>query len=48
MGMTMAPDQVLVLLIVLAALGFTGRRIWRSVAASRAKPGCGDDCGCGH
>jgi hypothetical protein len=45
----MGIDQLLVLLIVLAALGFVGRRAWRAVSASRNRPGCGgDDCGCGH
>ena len=42
-------EQILVVLIVLTALAFTGRRVWRAVSASRVKPGCGgDDCGCGH
>jgi hypothetical protein len=42
-------QQILIVLIVLTALGFSGRRLYRAVAASRVKPGCGgDDCGCGH
>jgi hypothetical protein len=37
-----------VALIVLAAVAFVGRRVWQTVGASKSKPGCGDDCGCGH
>jgi len=38
-------------LVVLAALAYVGRRVWRTVLAGRTPkdgPGCGDDCGCGH
>lgn len=38
-------------LIVLAAAAYAGRRVWRTVASSRAPKqdgGCGGDCGCGH
>jgi len=41
-------EQLLVGLIVLGAAAFMGRRAWRTVGASRSKPGCGGDCGCGH
>lgn len=41
-------EQLLVGLIVLAASFFIGRRVWRTAAASRSKPGCGGDCGCDH
>jgi hypothetical protein len=44
-------QQWLVLLIVAVAVAYTGRRLWRSVAAGRKKMGgggCGPDCGCGH
>jgi hypothetical protein len=44
-------QQWLVLLIVTVAVAYTGRRLWRSVEASRKKKsggGCGPDCGCGE
>jgi hypothetical protein len=41
-------EQVIVGLIVLSAVGFIGRRAWRTAAASKSKPGCDSDCGCGH
>ena len=43
-------QQFLVLLIVAAAVAYTGRRVWRSMAAARRRKtaaGCGSDCGCG-
>jgi hypothetical protein len=43
-------QQLLVLLIVAFAVAYTGRRVWRSVAAARRRKsaaGCGPGCGCG-
>jgi hypothetical protein len=40
-------QTLIVGLIVLAALGYVGRRAWRTALAARApKDGCGGDCGC--
>ena len=44
-------QQLVVLLIVAVAVAYTGRRVWRSVAAARKRKtaaGCGPDCGCGE
>jgi hypothetical protein len=44
-------QQLVVLLVVAVAVAYTGRRVWRSVAAARRKKsaaGCGPDCGCGE
>jgi FeoB-associated Cys-rich membrane protein len=40
-------QQLLVVLIVLSAAGFVGRRVWRAIAAARAPKGNGCDTGCG-
>ncbi len=39
-------ETAVIVLIVLAAGGFLGSRIWRSWRASRATDGCASDCGC--
>ncbi|GEM_PF-2495986 len=40
-------DTIIVLLVVLTAVGFIGRRIFLAMRAARsAKAGCAD-CGCG-
>ena len=44
-------QQLVVLLIVAAAVAYTGWRVWRSMVAARRKKtaaGCGPDCGCGE
>ena len=44
-------QQLVVLLIVAAAVAYTGWRVWRSMAAARRRKtaaGCGPDCGCGE
>lgn len=41
-------DSIVVLLVVLTAVFFIGRRVFTSVRAARmAKDGCATDCGCG-
>ena len=40
-------QQLLVGLIVLAAVLFVARRIWSAIAAARAPKGAGCDSGCG-
>ena len=45
--MTMATDQLVVLLVVAMAAGFLARRVVRSVRAARdTAAGCASDCGC--
>ena len=43
-------QTLIVGLIVLGALAYVGRRVWRTVAAGRAPKddGCGGGCDCGH
>lgn len=44
----MSGDGLVVLLVVLIAVTFIGRRIFVAVRSARnAKAGCGSDCGCG-
>ncbi len=44
----MDTQLIVVVLIVISALFFVGRRAWRAIAAARKpKSGCGSDCGCG-
>ena len=45
----MDAQTLVVLLIVLAAAGWLGRRTWRTLRAARktAGEGCGTGCGCG-
>ena len=40
-------EQFVIALIVLAAAAYTGRRLWKAVAAARAPKGGGCDSGCG-
>ena len=40
-------EHVVIVLIVLSAATYTGRRLWKAVAAARAPKGGGCDSGCG-
>ena len=44
--MSATVQTVIVLLIVLAAGVYAGRRLWRTLRPAKAA-GCGADCGCG-
>jgi len=41
-------QQVIVAVLVLTAVAFVGRRVWRTIAAARApkSAGCASGCGC--
>jgi hypothetical protein len=41
-------QTLIVALVILAALGYVGRRAWAALRPKAvAGPGCGDGCGCG-
>lgn len=39
-------QTLIIAVLVLAALGYVGRRAWRTLRPSK-QAGCGDGCGCG-
>ena len=40
-------QTVIVALIVIAALAYVGRRLWRTLRPAKAAAGCDSGCGCG-
>ena len=44
--MSATVQTVIVLLIVLAAGAYAGRKLWRTLRPAKTA-GCGSDCGCG-
>ena len=43
----MAIENIVVTLIVLAAVGYAGSMLWKKIGAFSTKKSCGADCGCG-
>jgi hypothetical protein len=40
-------QTLVIVLIVLVAAAYVGRRAWRTLRPQKAKVGCASDCGCG-